>query len=524
MIKFWKPFRVVVSLITLVLFTFLFIDFRQLVPVSRYGFITYLQFVPSVSKFIIVPGFFSVGFILIMLLTLIFGRVYCSVICPLGMFQDVISFISKKCNLQKKRFKYKKPLNILRYAILALTILSILWGSTTLLGILDPYSAFGRLASDLGKPVYNFLNNSLANVLLKFKIYSIAPVDIKFISRMALTLPVVSLLMVVGFSMLRGRLYCNAICPVGTMLGLLSKISIFKIIIDKQSCTQCSKCAFACKASCINVKEQKVDASRCVGCFNCLQICDKGGIRYQFAYRGTTTTGEGTSERTTDSSKRAFLAKGLFLGGALVALPKSLQAKGTTFKYALKPNNRKYFCTPPGSRSLIHFNSACTSCHLCVTVCPSKVLQPSFREYGIKGIFQPFMDYHTNYCQIDCTRCSEVCPTGAILPLTREAKKNTQIGIARFIKTNCVVYNNETACGACSEHCPTQAVSMVPYKGMITIPQVNEEICIGCGACEHACPVRPHRAIYVEGNAIHGIAKKPEIKKVKDTSTEEFPF
>ena len=93
-----------------------------------------------------------------------------------------------------------------------------------------------------------------------------------------------------------------------------------------------------------------------------------------------------------------------------------------------------------------------------------------------------------------------------------------------FIKENCVVYNKETSCGSCAEHCPTQAVSMVPYKGMLTIPEVNDSICIGCGACEYACPVRPYRAIYVEGNTVHKLALRPVSKKVKDTSKDDFPF
>jgi formate hydrogenlyase subunit 6/NADH:ubiquinone oxidoreductase subunit I len=134
------------------------------------------------------------------------------------------------------------------------------------------------------------------------------------------------------------------------------------------------------------------------------------------------------------------------------------------------------------------------------------------------------MDPAAGYCNFDCTVCGEVCPTGAILPLTVEQKQVTQVGEVRFIKENCVVYTDETLCGACSEHCPTKAVEMVPYKGDLNIPEVNPEICVGCGACEHACPVRPHRAIYVDGLAVQQIAKKPEVKESKEGSLEEFPF
>ena len=143
---------------------------------------------------------------------------------------------------------------------------------------------------------------------------------------------------------------------------------------------------------------------------------------------------------------------------------------------------------------------------------------------------QPTMDYHVNYCNFECVLCSEVCPTGAILPIAVDDKKLTQLGKSYFIKENCVVYTDETACGACSEHCPTKAVNMVPYRGKknvpgLTIPEVNNKICIGCGACEYACPTDP-RSIYVDGNAEHVFAEKPESKQaVKPVEPpDDFPF
>jgi ferredoxin len=145
-------------------------------------------------------------------------------------------------------------------------------------------------------------------------------------------------------------------------------------------------------------------------------------------------------------------------------------------------------------------------------------------EYGLVGLFQPYMDAANGYCNFECTQCSEVCPNSAILPLTVEEKKLTQIGIVKFIKENCVVYTDETLCGACSEHCPTKAVKMIRYKEKLNIPEVETDICIGCGACEHACPVRPHRAIYVDGNAVHQVAKAPKEEKLEQQKLEEFPF
>jgi ferredoxin len=136
---------------------------------------------------------------------------------------------------------------------------------------------------------------------------------------------------------------------------------------------------------------------------------------------------------------------------------------------------------------------------------------------------QPRMDFHRGFCNFDCTRCTDVCPTGAIMPLMIEAKKLTQIGKAVFIKDNCIVQTEKTACGACSEHCPTKACHMVPFEGKLLIPEVKDDICVGCGACEYACPTKPYKAIFVDGNPIHEAALKPETEEL-DAAPVDFPF
>ena len=144
----------------------------------------------------------------------------------------------------------------------------------------------------------------------------------------------------------------------------------------------------------------------------------------------------------------------------------------------------------------------------------------------MRGIFQPKMNYDASYCNYDCVRCTQVCPTGAIVPVEVSAKKEIQIGKVCFVKDDCIVVTKKKDCGACSEHCPTKAVTMVPYEGKLVVPQIHDEVCIGCGACEHACPVQPDKAIYVKANFIHQIAKKPQTKKAQPAfdSSQEFPF
>ena len=189
-----------------------------------------------------------------------------------------------------------------------------------------------------------------------------------------------------------------------------------------------------------------------------------------------------------------------------------------------KPYKKEHPLSPPGSISAEHFNQHCTACHLCVSKCPSHVLKPSLLEYGVGGILQPVMNFENGFCNYDCTLCSEICPNKAILPLTKEEKHLTQVGHVVFIEENCIVHTDNTNCGACAEHCPTQAVTMVPYRDGLTIPKINPDICVGCGGCEYVCPVRPFRAIHIEGNPVHLQAKPIQINKVDETEIDDFGF
>ncbi|MGE5402162.1 MAG: 4Fe-4S binding protein [Ignavibacteriales bacterium] len=520
-----KKVRVAVSLIFLILTALVFVDFKNYLPQAAYKYLLYMQFVPSFFKFLNIASLSAAGFIFIIILTLLFGRIYCSSICPLGTLQDIVIYITGKLR-KKRRFRFSKPQNLLRYSLLALTVITALGGSLVVLDLLDPYSNFGRISSNLVRPLLIHLNNFTAHTLEQFKIYSLYPFEFRILSYIAAGFAVVFSVFVIWMSSVKGRLYCNTVCPVGTLLGILSRYSFFRIAIDTEKCKGCGICERKCKSECIDNKTRSVDFSRCVSCYNCFTVCPSDGMTYKrFSAKKIPVKPAGHDDSKTDLKKRDFIihTSAYILGLTGLA---NAQAKIKSYKNNSIPTGKKNPVTPPGSLGVKHFTSTCTACHLCVSACPTQVLQPSYLEYGFLGIMQPRMDYKTSFCNFECTVCGEVCPNGAILPLVPDKKKTTQLGKAKFVKGDCIVETENTDCGACSEHCPTKAVNMVPYKGKHTIPEVKEEICIGCGACEFACPAKPYKAIYVEGNPVHLTAKKPEVKKIQEKVDykEDFPF
>jgi len=481
-----KRIRITVSIIFLTSFILLFLDFRRLLPEAVIQGITWLQFVPSLLKFFNVFTLGAAGFIVVLVLTLVFGRIYCSTVCPLGILQDVITRLYKWFGKKKRvRYRYSKAHNILRYGILFLAILSFFLGTVILVNLLDPYSNFGRLFTFFGKPLLILLNNLLAGVLSKVKIYTLFTLEPRIAPWGPVFYQLGLFFLVIWMAAFHGRLYCNTICPVGTLLGFLSKFSLFRIKIDEGTCTHCGLCGVACKSSCIDTKTQVVDLTRCVTCFNCLPVCDSESIvfglpnpiiqRKNKFFHGSVPTDK------VDIGKRGFLlgVTAFAFGMVGISIPRKVYAKKKDVfskkngqlsdtsrvasnkvekkipvpsKASTVPEKKKYPVCPPGSTGIELFNDKCTACNLCVNACPTDVLQPSFLEFGLQGFMQPQMDYKSGFCNYECIRCLEVCPTGAILPEPLEKKKLIQVGLAHFEKDNCIVKVEKTDCGACSEH------------------------------------------------------------------------
>lgn len=517
-----KKIRVVVSLFFFIMIGLFFIDFRHYFSENFISGLLFFQFAPSVLLFVKTMGVAAIGFILILLLTYFFGRVYCSSICPLGTLQDIFSRFSNRFLIKRKRYRFLKARNYLRYGILALTVLLFIFGSSLLLNLLDPYSNFGRFFTYFGKPVVVETNNFISGILGKWGYYSLYPVNLPAIRVEIILVSLVMLILVTWLSLARGRMYCNTVCPVGACLGLLSRYSLVKVSIDENNCNRCGKCAAVCKSECIDIKAKQVDFTRCVACYNCLTACPENGVKYSFVK--SFQPASSIAEKLPDTGKRNFILTSLAVFFGLNHLSMGAGEKKNSQATTIE-EEKNYPVSPPGSVSIEGFNQSCTACTLCVSICPTNVLQPSFMEYGLGGLLQPHMDYHSGFCNFDCVKCSEICPTGAILPISTDHKHTLQIGVAKFIKENCIVHTDKTDCGACSEHCPTKAVDMVPYEAGLFIPEVTEDLCVGCGACEYACPTEPYKAIYIDGNPVHETATRPEVESLeKKIDFEDFPF
>lgn len=539
-----KKVRVFIAVIVLSLMTFCFLDFAGVLPRSCHYWLPRIQFVPailSVSIFIIA---------VLVILTLILGRIYCSVVCPMGIFQDLISRISSVFSKKRKKYAYSRAKNIFRWSVVGLVVITFLSGFTVVLALLDPYSAFGRMIVNVFRPIYMGVNNLLVSLLTRFDNYTLYKVDASIDSVFSMIVGILTFIILSVLAWKYGRIWCNTVCPVGTLLGVLSKYSLIKIRIDVSKCNHCGVCATRCKASCIDSKNQEIDYSRCVSCYNCIGACKQNALQYSLPRRtqqprnvseisrGTIISEtmsfskdvvslESSSSSSADTSRRQFLT----LAASAVAvstLPKLLAQENvdkiTASINGVKAYRRAHPLTPPGSISQKHFLKNCTSCHLCVSKCPSHVLKPAFKEYGLEGIMQPTMSFEKGFCNYDCVICGEVCPNEAIKPLSVAEKHLTQPGYVVFIKENCIVYREGTSCGACSEHCPTQAISMVSYREGLTIPQVDTSICVGCGGCEYVCPARPFRAVYIEGNQVQKEAKPIVEHKTNEIKIDDFGF
>ena len=493
-----RKIRLALAVLFFALVTLLFLDFTGTLH-AWFGWMAKIQFLPAVLAL-------NVGVVaFLVVLTLVLGRVYCSVICPLGVFQDIISWINSRRKKKKFRFSYSPAKSWLRYGVLAVFLIALIAGIGSLVALLAPYSSYGRIANNLFAPIYQWGNNLLAYFAERADSYAFYETTVWIKSLPTFIIALLTFIIIAVLAWRNGRTYCNTICPVGTVLGFLSRFALFRPAIDSSKCKDCSLCARQCKAVCIDFKNHQIDYSRCVACMDCLDVCKHDALHFQSRLKKAAPVPAENSKGEAGETRRAFLAVGATLAttAALKAQEKTVDGGLATIEEKKIPK-RATPIAPPGALSLRNFAQHCTACQLCVSVCPNEVLRPST---SLLKMMQPEMSYERGYCRPECVKCSEVCPTGAIKPITVADKSAIQIGHAVWIKENCIPLRDGQSCNNCERHCPTKAIQMVSSDpsnpDSLKIPVVNEEKCIGCGACENLCPARPFSALYVEGHENH---------------------
>ena len=468
-----RKIRIIVAVFFILSISLLFLDYTG----TAQKYLTWtakVQLVPAIlaANFAVLAGIF--------VLTLFFGRIYCSAFCPLGIFQDVISRITAL--IKKNRFSYKAPkklLVILRFMILA-AFIAAFWANIAVIKVLlEPFSIFGRIVSQVSTPFHGFTN-----------VFWVA---------------ISSFVIIVIFAIKSGRGYCNTICPVGTLLAVITKLSFISSPIDRKKCNSCGVCVKNCKAECIDTANKKIDYLRCVSCCNCIVECPERAIKLSWKTDKAQLVPTPKSDEflTNDGiSRRRFVSATAFLTLGLIS-----RVKGTANLMLLDDKiaqARSLPIVPPGAGSLQNFRRRCTGCQLCVSACPNNLLSPS---NNLSDFLQPYLSFEQGWCRPECVKCSQVCSTGAIRTITAEEKASTQIGIAVWKSDLCLITKHGTRCDLCSRKCPTGAITMVNQTAndpkSPKIPTIDSARCIGCGACEWYCLSRPYSAISINGVETH---------------------
>ncbi|MFC1667933.1 4Fe-4S binding protein [Chlamydiota bacterium] len=426
--------------------------------------------------------YFISGF-LILLITIVLGRVFCGWICPLGTVFQFTGFCVEKFSKRNYSYNYD-PKQVSKYLLLILFFFLFLF-RLSLFGFFDPLALFQRSVTVGIYPVLQMVTEQILQLFLKSDnttVYSISQSIYQFIrSHIFFTkqsFSFVSLIIlcffcfIVSSCFVRKRFWCKYVCPLGALLGIISRFSPKKLIIG-EACIHCNACSLVCEGACNpHVKDNWVK-HECLYCYNCVSICPVQVVSFTFSIKKT--------KPTLDLTRRRLLVSAVF-SFALLPLLKAIK------------KDRINYLRPPGSSLEKDFMSLCVRCETCIKTCPTNFLHPSFFEQGLFGIFTPIGVAQHGYCNYACNLCGQVCPTHAIKNLSLQEKQRTKIGSAYIDKSKCLVHNFNVACLMCEEHCPVPSKAIHLYtddplnKNGLLKPYVLKELCIGCCICEHVCP------------------------------------
>ncbi|MBW2732142.1 MAG: 4Fe-4S binding protein [Deltaproteobacteria bacterium] len=457
----------------------------------------------------------------VLALTLLLGRVFCGWICPLGTLQQFTSWLF---NIRKNnaRFDANRYRPIFRLKTIILVVLLVLAAFGMLqIGLLDPICLLTRSIVTAAQPA---MDSALPSSLSWLSSAPGAPEQRVFDGAWFTGGLLVTIL---GLTLLIPRFFCRVLCPLGALLGVLSRFSLWRIERDVTQCTDCDLCLRACEGA--SDPHDALRKSECFVCFNCIDDCPESALTFARAplpikdqIEGSLRQGTATlfgkkvlSKRPETEIKGPDLPRRRWvLAGALgvMAFPFIRLSNAVT-----KRGYNKKAIRPPGSVQESEFLKRCIKCEQCINVCPTNVLQPAtFKQAGIEGLWTPTMNFRVGFCQYNCTLCSEVCPTGAIQKTSLERKLGRgeykkegpiRLGTAFYDRGRCLPWAMETPCVVCEEVCPVSPKAIGGVTETITRhdgktvtlkkPVIRPELCIGCGICERECPVTDEPAVYV---------------------------
>lgn len=488
--------------IFLVIFFFLFIQTESKgkdelgYPVKIFLDFDPLLFITTILSAHTVEKAFYLSLITI-LLTIILGRVFCGWICPLGTLNNIAGAFRK----QRKYFQ-RENLFKLKYYILIFIIISSLL-TAQLAGIFDPLSLTIRSLSVSIYPMFNYIISSFFDSIYDSRIPYIIVISEGIYSFLKKTILLFQqsyyyqsffvgaiFLLILGINLIENRFWCRYLCPLGALLGFLSRFSILKRSVS-EGCNSCGACAPVCQGNALPDKKDLWRHSECMYCWNCDDICPQNAVSFGFS---------GKKNIASLNLGRRKVVISAF--SAVAAVPLLRQ----------NPLNKEGFFNPllirpPGAQPEEDFLRRCVRCGECMKVCLTNGLQPTFLEAGLEGIWTPILVPKIGYCEYRCTLCGQVCPTGAIKRLHIEEKVKVKIGLAMIDKGRCLPYAHKIQCIVCEEVCPTPKKAIWFEKHivkdrdgkeiLVQQPQVDLELCIGCGICETKCPVIDKPAIYI---------------------------
>jgi len=443
----------------------------------------------------------SVGALVVLAITLLFGRVFCGFICPFGAINQFFGWMGKKFAAKPPADIYSEKQKV-KYLVLIVFIAASLF-SVTQIGLLDPIAFLVRSLTVGIVPLVQYAVTGLADLIYNFgndRISDITGSAFEYVKNnfFFFTLPrfsestviTVLFLAVIALNFFRARWWCRFACPLGAMLGLVSHFSPVRLKVNEK-CTHCLKCMHHCEGACNPHKKDGWIAHECVMCFNCLDECPEKAVSFKVALPAR------KAEPKFDIDRRRVLSAGVI--GLLAAPVLRKEFFGKRASPAL--------VRPPGALPEQEFLEKCIKCGNCIRACPTNFLNPALLEAGFEGLWTPMGIGRKGYCDYECTMCGQACPTGAIEKLPLPRKQRTKIGTACVDRSRCLTYAFATSCAVCEEHCPTpqkaiwldkaEVVTREGKKIVVEQPHVDPSICIGCSNCENVCPVVDKPAIYV---------------------------